>query len=106
MITKSKLDCSIPIEDSSPLKGNVDLPRNKVYTLVIDYPLDNPAKFQIKTGIKGMSSIQVIDKIIKSYHKVYEQNIHGVWGHDIGDLMLVTVYVDHKKKLITLDVDS
>lgn len=83
------------------------LPPNKSYQLIIDYPVENPVKFEIKTGKNGLSQIDLINKIGDCYYKVYKNDDkYGVWGHDIGDLVLAGIKINHTTKTIRLEVDS
>lgn len=98
---------------SSIWKGDFQkLPPNQTYQLVIDYPLDKPAVYPIKTGKNGMGLVVLLGKIGKLYQKTYdvedesEQGRYGIYGHSIDDLNLSGIRVNHKKKLITLGVDS
>lgn len=99
---------------------------NKEYTLIIDYPVTNEYKKNFKTGVKGMTRLQFADLVCQEYHKMYNEEDkssggdpghiagmynrnksegkYGIWGHDIGDLVLVEAEV--KEKNITLGVDS
>src|ERR1022692_2620615 len=71
---------------------------NKTYELLINYPLTHPARFNIKTGTKGMGIIQLIKKIGQLYRDIYESEPdteycddngkYGIYGHSIDDLML------------------
>ena len=87
-----------------------NLPPNKTYKLVIDYPMEYPAEYDIHTGKNGLSLVELLGKIGKLYQKTYDKedqlHLHEIYGHDIGDLSLSEVAVDHKKKIITLCVDS
>jgi hypothetical protein len=47
------------------------LPPNKEYTLVIDYPLDNPARFSFNSTPNGISRKRLVTKIRNYYKKVY-----------------------------------
>lgn len=89
-------------------KGNFkDLPRNQNYQLIIDYPLDKPAKFKIKTGKMGIGLIRLLGIIGKKYSYVYENaEKYGIWGHDIDDLQLEGLRINHKKKTIELYMGS
>ena len=91
-------------------KGELSkLPANKVYTLVIDYPFGGARKhlFPIKTGKKGLGLIGLLSKIGKAYEKIYKApEKNGVFGHDIDDLSLAGMSINHKTKKITLMVDS
>ena len=82
-------------------------------TLVIDYPLNKPAKFKLKSSEKGFTKKQLVLEISKKYREIYEfeessaktktipvekreglinrnqtDGKYGIWGHDIGDLDL------------------
>jgi hypothetical protein len=105
----------------------VVLPPNKEYTLVIDYPVENPYKAKIKTGKKGLTRLQLADKICKHYRKMYDEEDetaggdpghipgmlnraesegkYGIWGHDIGDLVLCSATVKENGDIF-LGVDS
>lgn len=117
--TKQSVDIFIPVTNLAAYwKGNFEkLPANKTYELVIDYPLTKPARFKINTGKKGMGLIALLGRIGKLYQRVYDKEdatltseseggCYGIWGHDIGDLSIEGINIDHKKKLITLDVGS
>lgn len=95
------------------------------YTLVIDYPLTSTYKQKFTT--KGMTRRGLVNLIVKAYHKIYDAEDkdvgkktghiegmlnratsagrYGIWGHDLGDLMLATAQVQ-KSGNITLGVDS
>jgi len=107
------------------------LPKNKTYKLIIDYPLNKPAKFTIKTGKSGLTREEVVDLCCKAYREVYdiEDNTssfkaklgieggksillnreqsdgkYGIWGHVLSDLDISCMTIDGDK--ITLGVDS
>jgi hypothetical protein len=108
-------------------EGEIILPGNEKYTLVIDYPLSKPFKNKFKTPTEGISRKDLIKIIVNCYHYVYDiedrtskimsghiENLYnrnetegkyGIWGHDIGDLVLHTIWVD-KNNVIELGVDS
>jgi hypothetical protein len=103
------------------------LPPNQEYILKIDYPLSAPAKFKVKSGEKGITRGKLVSLVRKYYQKVYEiedsstgvkpgkafpllnrnftDGKFGIWGHVIGDLVLVDAEVS-KKNVISLGVDS
>jgi hypothetical protein len=75
------------------------------YVLQIDYPLGNPfmTRFVVEDG--GMTREQLVILVIKSYKKIYKnEDKYGIWGHNIGDLILCSAEVDGN--IITLGVDS
>jgi hypothetical protein len=86
--------------------------------LIIDYPLNNPAEFLLKSSEKGFTKKQLVIEISKKYHEIYKaeedsaknktipvekreclinrnetDGKYGIWGHDIGDLDLSSVEV-------------
>jgi len=109
------------------IPDEVVLPPNREYTLIIDYPVSNPYKAKIKIGEKGMTRIKLANEICKHYRKMYavedgtaggdpghipgmfnratSKGKYGIWGHDLGDLVLIDAKV-HKNGNITLGVDS
>lgn len=102
--------------------------------MIIDYPLNKPAKFILKSSTGGFSKKQLISEISKKYKEIYleEENTakiktvpinerkglinrnetdgkYGIWGHDIGDLDLssIEVYKSVKGKIeILLLIES
>lgn len=84
-----------------------DLPPNKIYELIIDYPLSVKAKFKIHTGKNGLGLIKLLGIIGKKYIHIYENpRQYGIWGHVIDDLQLEGITVNHKKKTIELSMGS
>jgi len=107
--------------------------RNRV-TVLIDYPLKRAFKFVIRSDKdKGFSREDLIKAISGVYHQLYEEEEqtatvktlpmverqmynrnetngkYGVWGHDIGDLVLteISVYITKKRQVIlTMNIDS
>lgn len=108
MKTTEKLNLDLPISILKHWNGKFEkLPANKIYNLIIDYPVSQDFVFPINTGKSGISLISLINEIGKAYRKIYKNpSKYGVWGHDIGDLILVEIKVNHKKKLINIIVDS
>lgn len=117
MKSKNIIKCNIRVEDSADcFNGDIYLPANRTYTLIIDYPLSNPYHKTIKTK-KGMGTAALIKEIGKAYNHVYKiddteckkndfEPTFGVWGHGIEDLVIEGINVKHKRKLITLYVGS
>lgn len=104
-----KIDCFVHISEWQSA-GEISLPPNKTFSLTIDYPLARSAKFNISTGKNGLTTIGLINKIVKCYKKVYykedENGTYGIWGHDIGDLSLQGIDVDLKNNKISIHVGS
>ena len=96
------------------------------YTLKIDYPLSTPF-IEERELTKPMTREEVVMWIVDRYHFIYDvenetskvkagnivgmynrnntDGSYGIWGHDLGDLALHTIYVD-KNNVVTLGVDS
>lgn len=125
---------------STMLEYNVYIPDerkilapNKVYKLIIDYPLQNPYTQEIKTSKKGMTLREVLNIAVDAYKKIYKEEkktsklkeesiaernkgktrlqnrastdgIYGIWGHDLSDLTITNIIVKGNK--IYLSVDS
>ena len=103
-------------------------------TLVIDYPLNKPAEFILKSSGKGFTKKQLVFEISKKYHEIYEaeessaktktiplekrkglinrnetNGKYGICCHDIGDLDLSSAQVyktENGKIQIVLEVES
>ena len=103
-------------------------------TLIIDYPLKNPASFDISATGNGFSRRQLIQIISEKYHEIYAEEEktaeaktvpvdkrdtllnrnqtdgkYGIWGHDLSDLDLdsIEVYKSADGKIyLTLDIES
>ncbi len=105
---KQALSMCVSVPDAHRF-GFVDvvLPPDQEYSIIIDYPLRKPATFKVKTGKRGMGTSALIRKVGQLYNKVYANEAkHGVWGHEMQDLILSGIVVDHVRKLIQLSVDS
>lgn len=106
---KKSITVCIPVRELDGIwNGDFkNLPPNKTFELVIDYPLDKPALFPIKTGKKGIGMLRLFKEIGKAYNKVYDDVYqYGVFGHDIGDLFLEGINIDYEKHKITIEVGS
>jgi len=102
-------------------------------TVVIDYPLTNEYSFELYSK-SGFEREQLIAAISEHYYKLYEEEEltaktktvpidkrtktynrnttdgkYGIWGHDIGDLVLTGVAVYRKEDgsvLLRLNIES
>jgi len=102
--------------------------------LNIDYPLNKPAKFTLKSDGNGFTKKQLITEISIKYKEIYDEEEktssvktipidkrkgiinrnetdgkYGIWGHDIGDLDLssIEVYKTKEGKIeIILGIES
>ena len=103
--------------------NEIVIPMKKI-RVTYNYPLSNKVTF--KAAKEGFSTAEVARKVCEDYHRIYKEeetavgnpgNIpgmlnrvsssgpYGIWGHDIGDLLLRTVtQVDDN--LFSLGVDS
>lgn len=104
----------------------------KEITIVIDYPLQNEYHFQIESK-NGFSRKDLLIEISKHYYQLYKEEEesatvktlpidkrpiqnrnetngkYGIWGHDIGDLVLTDIYIykdDNGKITVTMNIDS
>jgi PBP1b-binding outer membrane lipoprotein LpoB len=103
-------------------------------TILIDYPLNNPAEFEITSKANGFNREELAMAVSKKYHKIYaeednsasQQTIpiekreglinrnetngkYEIWGHDLSDLDMssVQVYKDVKGKItVVLMIES
>lgn len=109
MKTKQHMSCNLKIDTLvESFKGDtIQLLPNSKYTLVIDYPLENMYTPVIHTGVKGMNYVSLLKRIGKEYQYIYNNvNQFNVWGHELSDLYLEQLHVDHETKKITLAVGS
>jgi hypothetical protein len=108
--------------------------QNAEAILNIDYPLNNPASFILKSEGSGFTTKQLVLEVSKKYHEVYNEEEksaktktipvtkreglinrnetdgkYGIWGHDMGDLDLssIEVYKTKDGKIqIVLGIES
>ena len=119
------------LKDKNIDADEVILPANKTFNLVLTYPLRTPYVEEIQTGKKGLTRIQIIAAVISAYKRVYQiedgtttipaqlgkdagygipynrvstDGEYGIWGHELGDLILHTLYV--KGNQIEISCDS
>lgn len=112
-------------------KDEVVIHETKV-TVIIDYPLSTNYKFELFSK-KGFTREQLIKETSNHYYRLYDEeektatiktvtlkdrNIynrnqtngtHGIWGHDIGDLVLDEIHVYKKANgevTLTLQLES
>lgn len=100
---------------------------NKKYVLIIDYPLSREFVQPIDTIGNGMSRKELVSLITQCYKLIYKDEeettsieptdipgmlnrittngAYGIWGHNLSDLILHTVYIDGNN-VIRLGVDS
>jgi hypothetical protein len=100
-------------------------------TIIIDYPLSVSYKFELNSQ-SGFSRDQIVTEISNHYYQLYEEERtatiktipqkqrkffngnetdgkYGIWGHDIGDLVLdeISVYKTSTGKIfLTLQLES
>jgi len=112
-------------------KNEVVISENSI-TVIIDYPLTNEYKFDLKSK-SGFTREMLLSEISKHYYKLYDEEEktatiktlpmekrtmynrnetngkYGVWGHDIADLVLTDIQVyktDNGTIILTLGIDS
>jgi hypothetical protein len=113
-----------PKSDLSRLKNKDDYVINaQEVILIIDYPLNNPAEFTLKSkNEKGFTKAELVKTISETYHMIYEEEErsatiktipmekregiinrnqtngkYGIWGHDLSDLVLSAIQVVKKE---------
>ncbi len=106
---------------------------NKIYTLIISYPLTNQYEQKIDSGKDGVTLRELVDLAVNAYRKIYEEEKktstlkeesiskrtkgtsslinraqtngkYGIYGHSINDLTITHIIVKGNK--IYLSVDS
>jgi len=105
---------AIPIDPEQSIDYNIIDPNEKVIrretiTVRYDYPLSCDVDIVFKHK-GGWTRKQLFNVIQKGYVKVYQEHDsgkenYGIWGHDIGDLVLGGVWVK-SNGMIILGVDS
>jgi hypothetical protein len=102
-------------------------------TVIIDYPLNNPFRFELKSK-NGFTKQELVRQISNHYHtiyseeeqtatiktiplkqrkKIYNRNQtngkYGIWGHDLADLALGDILLNKNAEghvLLTLEMES
>ena len=75
--------------------------------IVLDYPLDNPVLFEVELDTEAWSYADICKAIADKYLEIYENaEHHGVWGHDIGDLVIEGLVYFPSERLIYPEVGS
>lgn len=104
-----------------------------IIELVIDYPLSTASRRLVQNGRgqHGFTRSALLRAIAKEYRDVYREEDprsdemiprvgsllnrcqtegpHGIWGHDIGDLVIEAIYVRRRKDdipIVTLGMGS
>jgi len=88
----------------------------KAHTIEIeyDYPLSGAVRFK-HTNRRGWTRKRLFKTIQRDYVRIYREeddpnsgleSSYGIWGHDIGDLVLEEVIYDPDRKLVTLGIGS
>jgi hypothetical protein len=112
-------------------KDETVITQSKV-TIFVDYPLTNTYIFEL-TSPKGFTRTQLIYEISKQYYQLYDEEErtatiktlpleqrtiynrnktdgkYGIWGHDIGDLVLAEIIVYKTSNgiiFLTLEIES
>lgn len=106
--------------------------QEKEITVIVDYPLSSNYKFELISK-NGFTRAQLIKEISKCYYQLYDEEEktatiktvpmqqrkifnrnqtngkYGIWGHDIGDLVLDEIHVFKNaigKVTLTLQLES
>lgn len=118
------------------LDPNEILVDNEIIRIRFEYPFNNPQIIKFKSDKGYFTRSDIIKLVVKKYQKIYEEEEKstalpietveertkgksklmnrattngkwGIWGHDIGDLMLHTLSVnDEDPTLYYLGIDS
>ena len=118
-------------DDDNVVESNLDpeeiiVPHQDI-TVVYDYPLEREFEFTHHTdNPNGFTRIELCQVVMDQYKKIYEEEEeedgdpgyipgmlnraksngkYGIWGHDIGDLILHTLYICDDDKY-ALGIDS
>lgn len=71
--------------------------RAKEITIHFDYPLSEETDITFWSK-NGFTRKKFYDCIVKGYKRIYaKEETYGIWGHDIGDLIVEKVYKQGKK---------
>lgn len=97
---------------------------HKEITIKYDYPLDGTFKFTHESRSKrGWTRVAVFKAIQSDYRKMYateedpghlpgmlnraaSEGPYGIWGHDIGDLVIEGVSYNPKTHMVSLSIGS
>lgn len=97
-------DGMVPVDRlfKSSLKNKIE---KEEISIQFDYPMEvTVMKFKNKDGFDVAKIIQCITE---GYAKVYQNpEKYRIWGHDIEDLVIGSIYYDKKRNLITMDMSS
>ena len=110
-MAKSKIDLDIQLTSCEHWgrKSDVNLPPNKTYRLMINYPFSKAFLYKFKTGKTGMGIGALLGKIYECYVKQYkaaETDSEQNYWHIIEDLAIEGIEIDHKNNTIYLSMGS
>lgn len=99
-------DCVKSVRELDP--EEVVLPMRQ-YVIRLDYPTRVPFHTDLIVNGDGLTRRELVSAIVEAYRNLYKsakgKNPYGVYGHDIGDLMLASADVSGNA-IITVGVDS
>lgn len=108
--TFEKVSCSFEVSRLEYQDGkDFYIKPGEKYELLIDYPFGIPKKFPVKSPSTGLTLARLLPFIRKAYTKMYadaDKDDDQSYWHGVEDLAIEGITVDHKKKLITLEVGS
>jgi hypothetical protein len=134
MVLFHGLSIEKPEEDILQLvdASKIVIPQSNI-TIVIDYPLTNECRFELESK-EGFTKEQLLREISKKYYSLYAEEEssatvktvpvnkrttlsnrnqtdgkHGIWGHDIADLVLAEILVyktANGQIVLTLNIES
>ena len=85
--------------------ADFDLPESAA--VLLEYPLSRPVVFRWEGGNEAAPRFHLMQAISAQYHRIYEDaDRYGVWGHDIGDLVLEHIDYSPSQNLIIPAIGS
>jgi hypothetical protein len=81
----------------------------KAVTIVFTYPLSRKPRREFRSET-GFTRAEIVECIRSGYRKLYaEEDLTGkwgIWGHDIGDLIIERVDLDDDTGVVSLSIGS
>ena len=81
----------------------------KAVTIVFRYPLTRKARLKFRSET-GFTRAEIIECIRSGYRRIYaeerEESKWGIWGHEMGNLLIESVEVDDDTGIVNLGIGS
>ncbi|MGE0432231.1 MAG: hypothetical protein AB7K09_24735 [Planctomycetota bacterium] len=103
--------CAISVEQREPAwyyAPDDDTPLPTTLKVLLDYPLSVPVVFEWQADSDHYWDVwELIGAICTHYQRIYaEADRYGVWGHDIGDLVIESIEFSRSLGLIVPSIGS